>query len=232
MLGHNGAILRHNTKWLGEAVTPPVPPTPVPLPARTLRVRYRPGTVPTPDPNYSSLQDCTITPVSGMTDVYDVTTNTASWNNLFMSQFDLLEVIEANSTDIVELSNIFNRCYYLTSVPLFDTSNITEMEYMFRNCQSLVSLPLFNTSNVTSMHSMCEGCLALTSIPLLDTSKCVHMNFAFYDCRRVESGALALYTQASTQATPPVYHNDTFYRCGDLTTTGYAELQQIDPDWK
>lgn len=28
MLGHNGAILRHNTKWLGEAIPSPVPPTP------------------------------------------------------------------------------------------------------------------------------------------------------------------------------------------------------------
>lgn len=30
MLGHNGAILRHNTKWLGEVITPPSPPTPLP----------------------------------------------------------------------------------------------------------------------------------------------------------------------------------------------------------
>jgi len=48
----------------------------------------------------------------------------------------------------------------------------------------------------------------------------------------VESGALALYQQASTQATPPAYHHYTFYRCGRDTTTGAAELAQIPSSWK
>lgn len=33
MLGHNGAILRHNTKWLGEVIPSPVPPGPEPGPS-------------------------------------------------------------------------------------------------------------------------------------------------------------------------------------------------------
>jgi hypothetical protein len=58
------------------------------------------------------------------------------------------------------------------------------------------------------------------------------MSDMFWDCYNVESGALALYQQASSQARPPAYHYYTFYKCGINTTTGAAELAQIPSDWK
>jgi hypothetical protein len=54
----------------------------------------------------------------------------------------------------------------------------------------------------------------------------------FYDCYSVESGALALYQQASTQANPPLEHYRTFSNCGTQTQTGLAEFNQIPNDWK
>jgi len=54
----------------------------------------------------------------------------------------------------------------------------------------------------------------------------------FYQCTNVQSGALALYQQASSQTTPPTSHNQTFYNCGSNTTTGSAELAQIPSGWK
>ena len=53
-----------------------------------------------------------------------------------------------------------------------------------------------------------------------------------WDCNNVESGALALYNQLSTQTTPPSNHSQTFYDCGSNTTTGAAELAQVPSDWK
>ena len=50
-------------------------------------------------------------------------------------------------------------------------------------------------------------------------------------CLNVQSGALALYQQASSQTNPPSSHNNTFYNCGKFTTTGAAELAQIPSDW-
>jgi surface protein len=79
---------------------------------------------------------------------------------------------------------------------------------MFQYCTSLTSIPLFNTSSVTNMSSMFDG------------------------CTNVQSGALALYQQASTQTTPPSTHDQTFQNCGSSTTTGAAELAQIPSDWK
>jgi len=53
-----------------------------------------------------------------------------------------------------------------------------------------------------------------------------------YNCIKVQSGALALYQQASTQANPPSNHTQTFTNCGSNTETGAAELHQIPYDWK
>jgi hypothetical protein len=53
----------------------------------------------------------------------------------------------------------------------------------------------------------------------------------FYNCHNVQSGALALYQQASTQATPPSAHTYCFNDCGDRTESGRAELAQIPTDW-
>ena len=58
------------------------------------------------------------------------------------------------------------------------------------------------------------------------------MYYTFYNCYSVQSGALALYQQASTQATPPTDHRNTFTDCGINTQTGSAELAQIPNDWK
>ena len=54
----------------------------------------------------------------------------------------------------------------------------------------------------------------------------------FANCTKVQSGALALYQQASTQANPPPEHARTFRNCGSDTPTGAAELAQIPYDWK
>lgn len=148
----------------------------VSLPSYTLRVRYNTGVTPIID-------NATVTPVQGMTDVYDVTTVDGDWSYLFYSDSDLLEVIEANST------------------------GVTNMAYMFSECYNLINVYLFDTSSVTNMQG------------------------TFGICRNVQSGALALYTQASTQTTPPANHTDTFYKCGENTVTGAADLDQIPDDW-
>jgi hypothetical protein len=53
----------------------------------------------------------------------------------------------------------------------------------------------------------------------------------FYSCKNVETGALALYQQASSQSAIPS-HTKAFYLCGSSTSTGTSELAQIPTDWK
>ena len=136
--------------------------------------------------------------------VWDIGFEDAS--SLFKSNDNLLEVIGAN------------------------TSSVTTMASWFYECTSLTSVPLFDTSSVTNMISMFNGCISLITVPLFDTSSCTNMGAMLRRCNYVQSGALALYQQASSQATEPS-HQLTFAGCGSETVTGAAELAQIPIDW-
>lgn len=123
----------------------------------------------------------------------------------------------------------------ITSIPLFDTSSVTNASAMFASCRSLTSLPLFDTHNVINFSGFCNDemfyQMSLTSIPLLDTSSATNVDGMFEGCQLVESGALALYTQMSTQTNVPSIHSYCFSMCGNRTTTGAAELAQIPSSW-
>lgn len=145
----------------------------------------------------------------------------------------LLEAVPLfNTSNVTTMSGLFRHCETLTTVPLFDTSNVTTMGNMFAMCYSLTSVPLFDTSNVTSMYYMFQSCVKLTYIPLFNTSKVTNMNHTFVNCNNVQTGALDLYRQASTQTSVPSQHQMAFNNCGNNTTTGAAELAQIPSDWK
>jgi hypothetical protein len=103
---------------------------------------------------------------------------------------------------------------------------------MFQGCTSLEEPPNLDTRSLEVASYMFGGCSSLKRVPLYDTSSLTHMSYMFEDCVNVESGALALYQQASSQSTPPTYHTDTFNNCGTNTTTGSAELAQIPTNWK
>lgn len=148
-----------------------------------------------------------ITLVDADENVWDVYISLDDWGYLFSGQ-RILAVLGANTTGVTNMSSMFSGCGVLTTVPLFDTSSVTGMSEMFRGDMSLTSsIPLFDTSNVTNMSYMYEACY------------------------NVESGALALYNQASTQTNPPLYYTDCFAGCGFNTTTGRDELEQIPASW-
>lgn len=229
---------------------------PLNLPLNTIRVRTNDGQPPNsyewPSPDYD-----TATLVKGTTDVYDVYKEGSNFSTLLAGSTNLIEVLGGNTPTVTDMEWMFHNCTSLSSVSLFDTSNVTTMAFMFRGCHSLVhvplfdtsnvtnmgsmfdqncsslsSVPLFDTSNVTNMHWMFTNCTSLTYIPLFNTSKAVSMGGMFANCLNVQSGALALYQQASTQATPPTEYVGCFNNCGINTQTGSAELAQIPSDWK
>ena len=205
------------------------PYNPLDLPANTIRVRTSDGNVPIKG-NNTTYETATL--VEGTTDVYDVYKSGTSFNNLLDNSTNVIEVLGANTANIASMSWMCSNCSKLTNIAIFNTSSVTDLSYMFNRCINLTTVPLFNTSNVTNMSNMFNTCNHLTAIPLFNTSKVTNMQSTFTNCIRVESGALALYQQASTQTNPPTSHNHTFYECGSNTTTGAAELAQIPSDWK
>ena len=207
MITYNGIIMAKDGIWVGPKVDPY---NPLNLPPNTVRVRTSDGNVPYKSTNpyiYPATYD-TATLVEGTTDVYDVYKSGTSFYDLLYNSINVVEVLGANTTGITNMEEMFAHCTSLTTVPLFDTSSCTAMQVMFYADSSLTTIPLFDTSNVTNMASM------------------------FHNCFKVESGALALYQQASTQANPPTGHSGCFRYCGIDTVTGAAELAQIPDDWK
>ena len=189
--------------YKGE-ITPIDPYNPLHLPPNTVRVRTNDGNAPTK--SFEASYE-TATLVAGTTNIYDVYKSGTDFTKFLNYSRNVVEVLGANTTGITNMYYMFDGCSSLITVPLFDTSSVTNMYGMFSNCSSLITVPLFDTSSVT------------------DTS------YMFYNCFNVESGALALYQQASTQATPPTNHTNTFYYCGSDTTSGAAELAQIPSSW-
>jgi len=205
----NGKVLKNaaNDKWL----TKKEGPGPIILDPLTIRIKLTSGsTAPT-------ISGATVTAVQGQPDVYDVCTATAGrgkiWGTMLSALTSIEAVIAANpysadgTQDVTAMGGLFKGCTSLTNVALFDTSNVTDMAGMFQNCTALSVVPLFDTTNATNIAGM------------------------FENCYNVQSGALALYQQASTQTNPPTNHINTFLNCGRDTVTGAAELAQIPSSW-
>ena len=254
-LAYSGETLVYNNEC--ELLWPDYidPCNPLNLPPNTVRVRTNDGLVPYKSSNEPATYE-TATLVEGTSDVYDVYKSGTDFYNLFFNSNNVVEVLGANTTGITNMNSMFSYCTSLTTVALFDTSSVTDMygmfhyclaltsvplfntssvitmSYMFNNCNSLTTVPLFDTSNVTNMEYMFNNCYSLTTVPLFNTSNVMFIDSMFLNCTKVQSGALALYQQASTQANPPAIHTGTFKNCGSDTTTGAAELAQIPEDWK
>ena len=176
----------------------------------------------------SMLQEC-----KSLTSIPFFNTSNVTSMSYMLSYCSALKSIPLfDTSNVRDMNGMFYNCKSLTSVPSFNTNNLISARYTFGNCSALKSIPLFDTSNVDTMEGMCYCCSSLTSIPLFNTNKVTNMIAAFRGCGNVKSGALALYQQASTQATPLHYHSSTFRDCGINTQTGSAELAQIPSDWK
>ena len=183
------------------------------------------------------------------------TSNATDTSGFFYSCTNLTSVPLLDTSKSTNMYGMFNDCTSLTTIPQIDCSSATNMEFMFSgssvsavpllntssatnmhgmfmNCESLTTVPTFNTSNVEDMSNMFANCYGFTTIPLLNTSSATNVDAMFSSCHNVESGAYSLYYQMATQANPPLSHNNTFYNCGDETSSGQAELANIPSDWK
>ena len=255
-LARNGKMLTRlgGTRYFGDTVSP-TPPTPVG--PYTIRLLYKLNTVPTfykgtgvqlsANPNVWDL-------TYENSDWNHLLCNRSEYNQIIQNDI-LLEVLEAETSGVTSMYGMFAECTALRNVALFDTSNVRSMQDMFMSCSSITSVPLFNTSKVyymigmflgsgivsipdfdtskvEDMRTMFRYCSSLTTVPLLNTSKVENVKDMFEDCVNVESGALALYQQLSTQRTPPATYSGAFKNCGSNTQTGAAELAQIPASWK
>ena len=166
--------------------------------------------------------------------IWDWTKDSSNWSNSFKDAFKTFNVDVIASGDISEVENLtsmFQNCTYLKSVCDLNASGASVFASMFYGCTSLEHAPYINTPAATNFSSMFNNCTSLKNVPLYKTALVQYISWMFYGCRKVENGALAFYTQLSTQTTPPSSHTDTFKNCGADTENGSMELAQIPSSW-
>ena len=159
------------------------------------------------------------------------TSNVTSFQYMFGGCSSLATVPLFDTSNGTNFNNMLSKCSSLQTVPLFDTSKATDTSYMFYLCTALNTSPLLNTTRVTNFTSMYTDCREMTNVPLLDTSNAIDVHSMFYGCHKVQSGALAMYNQMSSQTYPPTTYNNCFSQCGISTVTGTQELAQIPTSW-
>jgi len=218
------------------------------LPPYTIRLRYRENTTPS-----SWRQDVQTVQVSENPNIWDLTYENSNWSSLLAQENNLIEVIEANTKGVTNMSYLFGECsslttislfntssvtnmsrmfYYCTAligdIPLLDTSNVTDMHEMFSYCSNLEEIPTFDTHDVRNMHEMLAYCAKLIEIPLFDTFNVEDMSFMCSYCSNVLRGMLRLYEQASTQPNVPGSHWMCFEHCGESL---HEERALIPSSW-
>lgn len=138
-----------------------------------------------------------------------------------------------DTSNATNLEGLFYYCSNVPSFPALDTSKTTTLKNYFGYCQAAESFPAIDATSATTAYYMCSSCYSLKQIPTTtNTDNLTTVRSMFSGCRAVESGALALYNQLSSQAVPPSETTYCFYNCGKNTVTGAAELAQIPSDWK
>lgn len=250
-----GSVYFGSTKmqvWQG------ITPVKVGMPAiapKTMRINFYDDFDPTTEEGMSGQEYWTH--VAGH--VYDFHYDSTDWYSRYAGQyrsvFDLckkgassypitahqLDVLDADLTGVTSAPCLFQGARMVHRYKLRNTSSLTNAWRMFYyqggGMEYLEEISLFDTSAVTDFSEMFQGAslrwpsTKSVSIPLFDTSSAVDVSNMFNNFNRVSSGALALYQQMSTQATPPTTYTNCFYNCGRNTVTGKAELAQIPTSW-
>lgn len=176
-----------------------------------------------------------MTQVSVSPNVWNVTLSSGGYMSQFSSwatDTDLISVV-ANLQGLgSSVMSLFYAQWGLKEAVVYIGTDTTDIHSCFYACNVLEKLTLVGGGNVTNYSSLCDNCSALKKVPSVNTSSATDVNYMFGGCTAVESGALALYQQMSSQATPPASHTACFINCGSDTVTGAAELAQIPSDWK
>lgn len=147
---------------------------------------------------------------------------------------DCSSLTSVNLSNTGSLSNcqyMFSGCTSLLQAPDISLANAASCDHMFSGCSSITTAPAYNTDSATDMSHMFHGCGSLTAVPLIKTASATNVTEMFRLCTHVESGALALYNQMSSQTNPPTAYSRCFKHCGSSTVPGSAELAKIPTSW-
>lgn len=154
--------------------------------------------------------------------------------NLFDSCNSLTSVQSMTLSDNAYIfDSAFYDCQSLVSCPIVSSmDNAVNCYSTFWNCKAMTSFPVFSGSRITDITNMFRECSSLTgTIPSYDFRNVDKCEKAFYGCRNISGGALAIYNRFMSYEIQPTSYANCFKLCGRDTQTGYSDLTQIPASW-
>lgn len=237
MLSINGNILKINSNWLKKSI-----------PSFTLVLRFPVGYTPTFS-NGTGVQH------SSDPNIWYLTYVNTNWSHLLENLRPAdgsFEVIDGNTTGVVNMSYMYKGARVSRIVDDLDTSSVTNMSYMFGPYGTeisyteggLIAAPRMDTSNVVDMTKMFFGQGKIESTPNYDTRKVTSMACLFQGCSHLIT-APSIDTSSATSMermfyncewlqSVPVYDtrnvqnmNYLFYKCTQLQTLPLLDMTSV-----
>ena len=176
----------------------------------------------------------------GLWDATSIITGSTPYRELFRNLLTTTnmgsvrcELIGANASDAIDATNMLRSCSALTRIGKIDLSNVTTTNFMCADCNNLTSFPNLRMDSLSAANGMFYNCKALQKVPDLGQLPNIYIvQSMFGNCRKVETGTLAMYNILSARITTATNYRLCFTSCGADTTTGAAELAQIPSGWK
>lgn len=208
MLSINGNILKINSNWLKKSIPP-----------FTLVLNFPIGYTPT-------FSKGTGVQHSSDPNIWYLTYENTNWSHLLENLRPAngsFEVIDGNTTGVVNMSYMYRGARVSRIVDDLDTSSVTNMSYMFGPYETessytqggLIAAPRMDTSNVVDMTKMFFGQGKIESTPNYDTRKVQNLDGLFQGCRRLitapsidtsrATSMLRMFSDCEWLQTVPVY---------------------------
>lgn len=248
-LAHNSKMLKADSvrpgRYFGWIKNNPIPTT---LPAFTLRLKFPVGYTPTFSKGTGVQQ-------SSDPNIWDLTYENTNWSYLLQNlipEDGPFEVIDGNTSGVVNMSFMYRGARVYRIVDDLDTSSVTNMAYMFGPYGSpnsyqqggLRAAPRMDTSNVTDMTRMFYGQGQIESTPNYDTRKVQNMDGLFEGCSHLitapnidTSSATSMqrmFSDCEWLKNVPVYDtrnvqnmNYLFYKCTMLQTLPLIDMSSV-----
>lgn len=198
------------------------PYNPMDLPYHTFRLKYKPGTVPTPDETQIHPQGVVCERYDADENIWDVTC-LDSLDYLMANDTNLVAILGGNLSGVTDLDSTFRSCTALSST--ISLPYITGAADVFRGCSSLYSIPDNSFNNLIVAQRMFMNCKALSSMPANSFNNVTDSFTMFGGCNALTSNAID-FIESHTNMTS---HDDCFKNCTAMSD--YAQATALYPDW-
>jgi hypothetical protein len=159
-------------------------------------------------------------------------------SSVFPMNLHSYDIIDSNLSGVIDANNLISSARNVVNCVLKNTGDIVNASYMLsggNRATTLATLNALDLHSATTISYLLTNASSLVS-PLNITlgGAITNCKRAFYNCKKVPSGAKALYDVLSTQTTLPTDYSNCFTSCGSSAAQDapiHAEMAQIPTSW-